>query len=89
VTAGELAGGWEYIGAGSGLVTPVFPEGLGERGIFFYYIFLIIAVAAFLALKWLYSARFGLALNAIRDDEDKAEAMGIHTTRYKITAWCI
>lgn len=89
VTAGELAGGWDYIGAGSGLVTPVFPEGMGERGIFFYYIFLIIAVAVFLALKWLYAARFGLALNAIRDDEDKAEAMGIHTTRYKITAWCI
>lgn len=26
---------------------------------------------------------------AIRDDEDKAEAMGIQTTRYKIVAWCL
>ena len=32
---------------------------------------------------------FGLALNAIRDDEDKAEAMGLRTTRYKIIAWCV
>ncbi|MCS5553915.1 MAG: branched-chain amino acid ABC transporter permease, partial [SAR324 cluster bacterium] len=31
--------------------------------------------------------RFQLALNAIRDDEEKAEAMGIHTNRYKTIAW--
>jgi branched-chain amino acid transport system permease protein len=89
VAAGELANGWEYIGAGSGLVTPVFPEGLGARGPFFYYIFFVLAVITFLTLRWLYSGRFGLAINAIRDDEDKAEAMGIYTTRYKIVAWCI
>ena len=89
VAAGELASGWEYIGAGSGLVTPVFPDQLGGRGIFFYYILFLVAVFAFLTLRWVYSGRFGLAINAIRDDEDKAEAMGIHTTRYKITAWCI
>ncbi len=89
VAAGELANGWEYIGAGSGLVTPVFPEGLGERGVFFYYIFFILAAIVFMTLRWLYSGRFGLAVNAIRDDEDKAEAMGIYTTRYKIVAWCI
>jgi len=28
-------------------------------------------------LRWLYSTNFGLALNGIRDDEEKAEAMGI------------
>ena len=89
VAAGELASGWEYIGAGSGLVTPVFPDQLGERGLFFYYLFFVVAVFAFLVLRWVYAGRFGLAINAIRDDEDKAEAMGIHTTRYKITAWCI
>ena len=33
--------------------------------------------------------RFGLALNAIRDDEDKAEAMGIKTHAAKVTAWII
>ena len=89
VAAGELASGWEYIGAGSGLVTPVFPDQLGERGLFFYYLFFVLAVFTFLILRWVYSGRFGLAINAIRDDEDKAEAMGIHTTRHKITAWCI
>jgi branched-chain amino acid transport system permease protein len=89
VAAGELASGWEYVGGGSGMVTPVFPDALGERGAFFYYIFFLTAVVAFVTLRWLYAGRFGLAINAIRDDEEKAEAMGIHTTRYKVTAWCI
>jgi len=89
VAAGELANGWEYIGAGSGLVTPVFPDQLGERGAFFYYIFFVLAIIAFVTLRKLYAGRFGLAINAIRDDEDKAEAMGIYTTRHKIVAWCI
>ena len=71
VTAAELANGWEYIGAGSGLVTPVFPDQLGQRGAFFYYIFFVLAVIAFVTLRWLYAGRFGLAINAIRDDEDR------------------
>ncbi len=90
IAAAEIAGGIDYIGAGSGLVTPTFPnEYLGDRGYFFYYYFLVLAVVAFLVLSWLYRGQFGLAINAIRDDEDKAEAMGIHTTRYKTMAWCI
>ncbi len=87
--AGEFASGWDYIGAGSGLVTPLFPDELGERPIFFYHFFLVLAAISFVTLRWLYAGRFGLAINAIRDDEDKAEAMGLHTTRYKTVAWCI
>ena len=89
IAAGEIAGGIDFIGAGSGLVTPVFPDGLGPKGTFFYFIFFALCVAVHFTLKRLYAGRFGLALNAIRDDEDKAEAMGLHTTRYKVTGWCI
>jgi len=89
VAAAEIASGWEFIGAGSGMVAPMFPGSPDGRGLFFYYLFFVLAVICFLSLRWLYSTRFGLALNAIRDDEDKAEAMGIHTTRYKTSAWCI
>ena len=28
-------------------------------------------------------------MNAIRDDEEKAEAMGIHTLRYKLITWAM
>ena len=89
IAAGELASGWEFIGAGGGMVPPLFPGALGGRERFFYYLCFAIAAATFPVLRWLYAGRFGLALNAIRDDEDKAEAMGLRTTRYKITAWCI
>ncbi len=89
IAAGEIAGGIDYIGAGSGMVTPVLPSSMGSRGAFYYYIFLALAASLFLLLKWIYASRFGLAINAIRDDEDKAEAMGLHTTRYKVVAWAI
>ncbi|MEX0924241.1 MAG: branched-chain amino acid ABC transporter permease [Rhodovibrionaceae bacterium] len=85
----EIFAGWEWVGAGSGMVTPLFPGGLGSREIFFYYAAFIAAALTFLMLRRFYAGRFGLALNAIRDDEDKAEAMGVHTTRYKTVAWCI
>lgn len=89
VAAGEIASGWDYIGAGSGMVTPVHPGEVGDRNLFFYYLFFAIATATFFVLRRLYAGRFGLAINAIRDDEDKAEAMGVHTTRYKTVAWCV
>ena len=89
VAAGDLAAAWEYVGAGSGMTPPLFPGALGERERFFYFVLLSLAVATFACLRWLYARRFGLAINAIRDDEDKAEAMGLRTTRYKTIAWCI
>ena len=89
IAAGEIFSGIDYVGAGSGLVTPSFPDALGGRAIFFYYVFFVLAVVTFLVLAALYRSRFGLALNAIRDDEDKAEAMGLRTTRYKTMAWCL
>jgi branched-chain amino acid transport system permease protein len=89
VAAGEIASGWDYIGAGSGMVAPIFPGPPGQAGLFFYYVLFVLTVICFFTLKWLYGTRFGLAINAIRDDEDKAEAMGLHTTRYKIVAWCV
>ena len=46
-------------------------------------------VATFATLAWLYSTRFGMAINAIRDDEEKAEGMGLHTGRYKRDNWAI
>jgi len=89
VAAGEIAGGWEFIGAGSGMVTPQYPGDIDERNLFYYFLFFAVAVVTFFALRRLYTGRFGLAINAIRDDEDKAEAMGLHTTRYKTVAWCV
>jgi branched-chain amino acid transport system permease protein len=89
IAAGEIAAGWDYIGAGSGMAMPLYPGGIGARELFFYFVMFGVAAACFFTLRWLYGTRFGIAMNAIRDDEDKAEAMGLHTTSIKTFAWAI
>ena len=92
IAAGEIAGGVEIIGAGQGMTVPVWPKGFGSNELssqFLYYLSFSLAVITFAFLKWAYSTRFGLVLNAIRDNEDKAEAMGIYTMRYKIIGWMV
>ncbi len=89
VAAADLFAGWGWVGGGSGILPAAYPGNVETRGRFFYYGLFALAVATFLALRWAYGTRFGLALNAIRDDEDKAEAMGLHTTRYKVAAWML
>lgn len=89
IAAGEIASSWEYVGAGGGMTVPLYPGDIEFRKTFFYLLCLSVAVVSFVTLDRLYRTRFGLALNAIRDDEDKAESMGLHTTRYKMAAWCI
>lgn len=89
IAAGEIASGWRYVGAGSGLALPLYPGDLGSREFFFCYSLFALAALCFLTCRWLYGTRFGLALNAIRDDQDKADAMGLRTTRIKIFAWCV
>jgi len=89
IAAAELIASWEWVGAASGISMPVFPYGPNTQKIFFYFLLFGLALVLLVFLRWLYSTNFGLALNAIRDDEEKAEAMGLHTRRYKRTAWAI
>ncbi|HCX67658.1 branched-chain amino acid ABC transporter permease [Parvibaculum sp.] len=89
IAAGEIAAGWDYVGAGSGMALPLYPGELGQREIFFCYSLFALAAICFLLFRWIYSTRFGLALNAIRDDHDKADAMGLRTTPIKIFAWAL
>jgi branched-chain amino acid transport system permease protein len=89
IAGGELAAAWGWIGGAFGVQVPVFPGEVLERRLLFYFLAFVLAAATFLLLRRLYAGRFGLLLNAIRDDEDKAEAMGLYTTRYKTIAWCV
>ena len=89
IAAAELTNAWDYVGAGQGIAMPVFPGGPGMRERFFYFACMVAAMLCYLFLRWLYGTRFRLAINAIRDDEDKAEALGLHTKRYKAAAWAV
>ncbi|HZD26252.1 MAG TPA: branched-chain amino acid ABC transporter permease [Alphaproteobacteria bacterium] len=89
LAAGELVGAWDWLGGGGGIAMPTFPGQPAERARFFYMVCFGTLIVAFVFLRWLYSTRFSLAVNAIRDDEEKAEAMGIHTLRHKLVGWAI
>lgn len=89
VAAGQLTGTIDYVGGGSGISMPFFPGDIEVRSLFFYSLCFVLAVAAHIVLRWMYSTQFGLAINAIRDDEDKAEAMGIPTLKYKQVGWAV
>jgi branched-chain amino acid transport system permease protein len=89
IAAAELIASWEFVGAAAGISMPVFPGDPHVQKLFFYYLLFALAYGLLIFLRWLYSTNFGLALNAIRDDEEKAEAMGLHTKRYKRVAWAI
>ena len=77
VATAELTITIDYVGGASGISMPLFPGDIEFRSTFFYILCFILTIIAHFLLRWLYSTQFGLAINAIRDDEDKAEAMGI------------
>jgi branched-chain amino acid transport system permease protein len=83
-TMREIVYNLEFTGAGTGLVMPILRSPLP-----FFYLMLAILTAATLANWWLAHSRFGYGLIAIREDEDAAAAMGIHTTRYKTLAFAL
>jgi len=89
LAAGELVGTWDYVGGGGGISMPVYPGDPDDRALLYYFLCFVFAIGTYIVLRWLYTTRFGLALNAIRDDEQKAEAMGLHTVRYKTVAWAV
>jgi branched-chain amino acid transport system permease protein len=75
---------WGYAGGSTGLRLPPV---LAQKQV---YVFMVaIALAGFL-LNWSMSrSRFGLRAMAIRDDEDAARAMGVHTTSTKVVAFAL
>lgn len=89
IAAAELVAAWQWVGGAGGISMPVFPGDPDTQKLFFYVLFFALAMALLIFLRWLYATNFGLALNAIRDDEEKAEAMGLHTRRIKRTALVI
>jgi branched-chain amino acid transport system permease protein len=55
----------------------------------YYYLILILVWLTLASMQRLISCRFGRGLKSIREDELAAEAMGVHTTRYKIQAFVL
>lgn len=87
-----VAQSWSSLtGGSSGMEVPrPFPGLLRpEHHLRFYFLYLgLLAVA--LLLWWLIDrSQFGMRLKAIREDEDKARALGVPTTEYKLVAFVL
>jgi branched-chain amino acid transport system permease protein len=76
-------------GGGAGLAFPVPPWRGDFYNIPFYYAMLVLALFALAISWWIRRSKFGLGLLAIRDDEDKALAVGVPAVAFKLTAFVI
>jgi branched-chain amino acid transport system permease protein len=70
ITRGEL-----------GLTVPLLVEGLTPRG--FYVVFVLLTLACVLAMYAMLRSPLGIFMRAIKDDELRAESLGIDATRVK------
>jgi branched-chain amino acid transport system permease protein len=71
----------DIAGRNVGLILP-----LTRDDTMFYELSLGLLAAATLAVAWIAKSRFGMALIAIREDEDAAATIGVDITRYKLAA---
>ncbi|ADJ65137.1 branched-chain amino acid ABC transporter permease [Herbaspirillum seropedicae] len=85
--------GFRYYGGDDGLqvtARPLLGFGLDMSGDnAFYWVVLAWLAASFILLQRLLASRFGLALNAIRQNERRAQAIGYPALRYKLAAFVI
>jgi branched-chain amino acid transport system permease protein len=54
-----------------------------------YYLALALTAAVTLAAWWMTRSRFGYGLAAVREDEEVAEAIGVHAFRHKLLAFLL
>ena len=80
----SIFGGWEVVGAGGGLNIPS-DTTLAER----YYVGLLILAASTIAVWRLLRSKYGLALTAVRDDEEAAMAVGVDVRRAKTLVFLV
>jgi branched-chain amino acid transport system permease protein len=80
-TMGAVFANLPLAGANIGLILP-----LTRADPMFYELSLALLVASTGTVAWIAQSRLGVALVAIREDEDAADAMGVNATLYKVVA---
>jgi branched-chain amino acid transport system permease protein len=88
----EVFARWESVTGGNAGVHVKSPDLFGfkaDSGESFYFVCLVIAVLATLAILNILRSPLGRAFVAIRDSEISAQSMGIHLARYKTLSFAI
>lgn len=73
-----------FTGGGTGLYLPPI-----DNQKMLYAALALLSLVMLVLTWWIDNSRFGLQLQTIRDDEGAAEALGIRTTRLKVTAFAL
>lgn len=84
-----LATSVQFTGGGVGLMVPLKPsfenmQFTSRTG--YIYLVLYLVVLALIVTRWLKQSRFGAYLQAVRDNEDAARAIGVNPFKVKLTA---
>ena len=90
-----IAQDWEFIGASIGLTLPII--GGDDWGVLlfedspinYYWLILGMLVVGTIISIYVYRSKLGYYLQAVREDEDAAAALGVNVLRYKIFAVAI
>ncbi len=74
-------------GGSNGLTLPLPAWDRDLQNLPFYYAMLVLGALSVLLSWWIRRTRFGMGLIAIREDEDKAAAIGVRTPAYKVLSF--
>jgi branched-chain amino acid transport system permease protein len=78
-----------WTGGASGLFLPFMQVDIFVSRTIFYEVMLALAVGTTLLARWILQSKFGLGLNAIRENENTAETIGVNSTNLKILAFML
>ena len=78
-----------FTGGAQGIATPVLDVSPESANRLYYYLALLVLAIVVFVTWWIQGHNMGLALRAIKFDEEAARAMGINTTWYKTQAWAV
>jgi branched-chain amino acid transport system permease protein len=76
-------------GGAQGASMPLPPFALAHYELPFYLVMLALFALAMAVCWWVRASNIGLLLFAIRDDEDRARGLGVHTTTVKVAAFAV
>jgi len=77
------------VGGGDGIIVPSMPVEIQQSESIFYWTFLGIAIGIVYFTYRLERSQFGLALLAIRNDEEAASVFGVNVVKTKLTAFVL
>jgi branched-chain amino acid transport system permease protein len=80
---------WAFLGGSEGIHLKLVPLDIQVSRSIFYEIYLALALATVLTVRWVQHSKFGLGLTSIREDEEVAQTLCIRTADVKVRAFVL